>query len=142
MTESTRAIALPNEVSVVNVGLSLFADAIRDQAAPVEHVDWRIPADGRLDLVGDLEQLYGLRAADIDEANAEVVRRLDQSVPLLVDIAPAGTVVPAMPDRTLLHCGPAVEWGDVCDPLRRSMRAATVAEGWAESIDVGGPDPR
>jgi hypothetical protein len=135
MAESTRAIALPDEVVVVNMGLSLFADAVRDQAAPVEHVDWRIPADGQLDLVGDLEQLYGPRAADIDKANAEAVRRLDQSVPLLVDIAPAGTVVPDMPDRTLLHCGPAIEWVDVCDPLRRSMRAATVAEGWAESVE-------
>jgi len=95
MAEPTRAIALPNEVAVVNVGLSLFAEAVRDQAAPVEHVDWRIPADGRPDLVGDLEQLYGPRGADIDRANAEAVRRLDQCVALLVDIAPAATLVPA-----------------------------------------------
>jgi hypothetical protein len=125
---------LPHEVAVVNVGLSLFADAVRDQAAPVQHVDWRIPAGGRLDLVGDLEQLYGPRAADIDKANAEAVRRLDLSVPLLVDIAPASTLIPGLSDRTLLHCGPEVEWVDVCDPLRRSMRAATVAEGWAQSV--------
>ena len=135
MTESRRAIALPDELAVVNIGLSLFADAVRDQAAPVEHVDWRIPADGQIDLIGDLEQLYGSRAADIDRANAEAVRRLDQSVPLLVDVAPAESLVPGVPERTLLHCGPAIEWGDVCDPLRRSMRAATVDEGWAESVE-------
>jgi hypothetical protein len=135
MAEPTRAIALPDEVAVVNVGLSLFADAVRDQAAPVENVDWRIPADGRLDLVGDLERLYGPRAADIDKANSEAVRRLDESVALLVDIGPAASLVPGLPDRTLLHCGPAVEWADVCDPLRRSMRAATVAEGWAGSVE-------
>ena len=135
MAESTRAIALPDEVSVVNMGLSLFADAVRDQAAPVEHVEWRIPAGGQLDMVDDLEQLYGPRAADIDKANAEVVRRLDRSVPLLVDVAPAETLIPGMSGRTLLHCGPALEWAGVCDPLRRSMRAATVAEGWAESVE-------
>ena len=51
MTETTPAIVLPDEVSVVNVGLSLFADAVRDQAAPAQQVDWRIPADGQPDHV-------------------------------------------------------------------------------------------
>jgi hypothetical protein len=135
MTDSTRVTALPHEVSVVNLGLSLFADALRDQATSVEHVDWRIPADGQPDLIDALEQLDGPRAADIDKANAEAVRRLDQSVPLLVDVGPAATLIPTMPDRTLLHCGPGIEWAAVCDPLRRSMRAATVAEGWAGSVE-------
>jgi Protein of unknown function (DUF1116) len=134
MADSTRAIALPAEVNVVNIGLSLFADAVRDQAAPVEQVDWRIPADGQADLVGDLERLYGPGATEIDRANAEVVRRLDQSVALLADIAPARSLLD-LPDRTLLHCGPTIEWADVCDPLRRSMRAATVDEGWAASVE-------
>jgi hypothetical protein len=135
MTEPTRVTALPDEVSVVNLGLALFADAVRDQATPVEQVDWRIPADGQLDLVDNLEQLYGPRAADVDRANAEVVRRLDQSVPLLVDVGPASTLVPNLSDRTLLHCGPELAWTEVCDPLRRSMRAATVSEGWAETVE-------
>jgi hypothetical protein len=135
MSESTPVTALPDKVSVVNIGLSLFADAVRDQATPVEHVEWRIPADGQLDLVDDLEQLYGPRAAEIDKANAEAVRRLDQSVPLLVDIAPAESLIPEVSGRMLLHCGPEIEWAQVCDPLRRSMRAATVAEGWAESVE-------
>ena len=38
--------------------------------------------------------------------------------------------------QVLLHCGPAIAWPDVCDPLRRSMRAATVAEGWADDVDM------
>ena len=37
-------------------------------------------------------------------------------------------------DRTLLHCGPAITWDEACDPLRRSLRAATVAEGWAADV--------
>jgi hypothetical protein len=128
------AIALPGEVAVVNIGLPLFADAVRDQATSVQQVDWRIPADGRPELVDDLESLYGRRAAAIDEANAEVVRRLDESVPLLVDVDTAGDVVPGLTDRMLMHCGPAIEWADVCDPLRRSMRAAVVSEGWARNV--------
>jgi len=45
----------------------------------------------------------------IGEANAEVVRRLDESVPVLVDVALAENVVPGMSDRMLLHCGPAID---------------------------------
>jgi hypothetical protein len=132
--ERDDAISLPEEVAVVNVGLSLFADAVRDQATPVQEVDWRIPADGRSDLIDDLELLYGKAASDIGDANAEVVRRLDESVPLLVGIETALDVVPGMADRLLLHCGPEIEWPDVCDPLRRSMRAAVVSEGWAKNV--------
>src|SRR6185312_1343970 len=43
--------------------------------------------------------------------------------------------VPGIAGRTLLHCGPAIGFGQVCDPLRRSMRAAVVAEGWASDVE-------
>jgi len=135
MADPDATIALPDEVAVINIGLAQFADAVRDQSTAVEQVDWRIPADGQLDLVTDLECLYGPRSMDLDVANAEVVRRLDESVPVLVDVASSGQVVPGMSDRMLLHCGPAIEWSDVCDPLRRSMRAGTVSEGWAETVE-------
>ena len=129
---------LPADVAVVNVGLSLFAEAIAAQGRPVADVEWRIPAGGDLDAVAALRRLYGPRAAVIDEANAEVVRRLDSGVPLLVGLAPASEVVPGIGDRTILHCGPPIGWADVCDPLRRSIRAAVMAEGWAETPDEAG----
>lgn len=133
--ESSPAVRLPAEVSVVNIGLPLFADAVRDQGRPVEQLDWRIPADGDPDAVAALERLYGPLAEPIDRANAEVLRRLDEGAPVLVDVATAAEVVPGLTDRLLLHCGPAIDWVAVCDPLRRSMRAATVAEGWAEDVE-------
>jgi hypothetical protein len=128
-------VVLPDEVAVVNIGLSLFADAVRAQALSVQQLDWRIPAGGDLELVAALERLYGARSRGIEVANAEVVRRLDQGVALLVDVAAAETIIPGMSGQLLLHCGPAIQWADVCDPLRRSMRAATVAEGWADDVD-------
>lgn len=133
-TDGSPPVRLPEEVSVVNVGLPRFADAVRDQVAPVQHVDWRIPAGGDLDAVEALERLYGERADAIDRANAEVVRRLNQGVPQLEAVGAAHELVPALTGRMLLHCGPAITWPDVCDPLRRSLRAATVAEGWADDV--------
>ena len=126
-------VKLPTEVNVVNLGLPLFADAIRDQGRPVTHVDWRIPAGGDLQVVAALARLYGRHAAAIGEANAEVARRLDEGAPKLVGIETARAVVPGVDDRTILHCGPAIEWDAMCDPLRRSVRAAVMAEGWAAS---------
>jgi hypothetical protein len=134
-TSEPPEVVLPDEVSVVNVGLPLFADAVRDQAVPVQHVDWRIPADGDMEVIDALERLSRTRAESIDRANAEAVRRLDQGVPLLVDMGAVHTLVPDLSGQVLLHCGPAIAWPDVCDPLRRSMRAATVAEGWAGDVD-------
>lgn len=131
-------LVLPDQVEVVNVGLPMFADAVRRQGRPVQHVDWRIPADGDPDAVRALALLHGDAGRSIDEANAEVVRRLDQGVPRLVDVAAAGSAVPGLDGRMLLHCGPPLPYGEHCDPLRRSMRAAVVAEGWA--ADVAGAE--
>lgn len=129
------AVRLPDEAAVINIGLPLFADAIRDQGRPVQQLDWRIPAGGDADAVAALERLYGRPSESIDRANAEVLRRLDGGVPMLIDIATAGEVIPGLAERTLLHCGPAIDWDAVCDPLRRSMRAATIAEGWAMDVE-------
>ncbi|PVZ06910.1 DUF1116 domain-containing protein [Actinomycetospora cinnamomea] len=125
------SVVLPEAVEVVNVGLPMFADAVRAQGRPVEHVDWRPPAGGRPDAIRALTRLHAERGATIDAANAEVLRRLDTGVPFLVGVAPASEVVPGVAGRVLLHCGPAIPWDRVADPLRRSMRAAAVAEGWA-----------
>jgi hypothetical protein len=134
MTAQSAPAALPAEIAVVNVGLPLFADAVRAQDRPVDQLDWRIPADGDPELLAALTPLLGTHAARIDEANAEVFRRLDTGVPLWTSVATAGSALADFSDHTLLHCGPAIEWPDVCDPLRRSMRAATVAEGWAPDV--------
>ncbi len=129
----TRA-PLPTEARVVNVGLPLFADAVRAQGAEVQHVDWRPPAGGDPVATRTLTDLYGPRSLGIDAANAEVLRRLDRGVPVLVDVRTAADVVPEFGDRTLLHPGPPCAWDETCDPLRRSIRAAVVAEGWATDV--------
>jgi hypothetical protein len=142
MTEAE--LSLPTRAGVVNVGLPLFADAIREQGAPVISVDWRVPAGGRPAAVAALGRLYGIHAERIEAANAEVLRRLDEGTPLLTGVTTVAEAVPGLdgPDgpggrggRTLLHCGPAIGYAQAPDPLRRSMRAAAVAEGWADSLE-------
>jgi hypothetical protein len=109
----------------------LFAGAVAEQGAPVISVDWRVPAGGQPAMVAALGRLYGAAAQRIEAANAEVIRRLDTAVPLITGITTVAAAAPELPGRTLLHCGPAVSYADAPDPLRRSMQAAAVAEGWA-----------
>jgi hypothetical protein len=129
-------LRLPEEVEVVNVGLPLFGEAVRAQGARAVDVDWRIPAGGRPDLVAALARLDGRSAPGIDAANAEVFRRLDQGAPQLVEVGRAIDVVPDMDDRMLLHSGPPIPWEEMADPLRRSVRAVVMAEGWAPSPEA------
>jgi hypothetical protein len=124
---------LPAQVGVVNVGLPLFAGAAAEQGAPVISVDWRVPAGGQPAMVAALGRLYGAASQQIEAANAEVIRRLDEGVPLITGITTVAAIAPETSDRTLLHCGSAIDYADAPDPLRRSMQAAAVAEGWAAS---------
>lgn len=131
-------LELPTEVAVVNVGLPLFAAAVATQGRPSAQVDWRVPAQGDPVAVAALRRLFGPLTDRVDAANAEVLRRLDTGVPMLTGVRPAGEVVPGLGDRVLLHAGPHLELTDACDPLRRSMRAAVVAEGWASDVEAAG----
>ena len=136
MTEPARTpLSLPARVGVVNVGLPLFGDAIAEQGAPVLSVDWRVPAGGQPAAVAALGRLYGIHAERIETANAEVLRRLDRGIPVLTGMTTVAEAAPGLPAATLLHCGPAIGYADAPDPLRRSMRAAVVAEGWAASAE-------
>ena len=132
------SITLPQEIRVVNVGLPVFGEAVRAQGASAVDVEWRIPAGGSPELVAALNRLFGRAAGTIDEANREVLRRLDTGTPRLTRIATAADVVPGMGPRTILHPGPPLARQRFCDPLRRSVRAAIMAEGWAR--DSGGAE--
>lgn len=134
MTPDRTVAALPRSVEVVNAGLPLFADAIAEQGRPVTQVDWRIPAGGDPVAVAALRRLCGPLAGRVDRANDEVVRRLDGGRPLLTGIAPLGEAL-GIDGRVLLHCGPATGYAEAVDPLQRSMRAAVLAEGWADDVE-------
>jgi hypothetical protein len=118
-------MTLPDRVEAVNLGVATFADALRDQGAPVVEVDWRPPP---ADLVDVLTRLW---SDGVSTANAEVVERVETAAPHAMTVAPAGEVVPGFREGLLLHSGPPIEWGAVCDPQRRALAAAAVFEGWA-----------
>jgi uncharacterized UPF0146 family protein len=46
---------------VINIGIELFAQALKDQGVDVIHVDWRPPAGGDFKSVKLLEQMLSKR---------------------------------------------------------------------------------
>ena len=128
-------VELPERVEIVNIGLDRFEAAVRDQGASATGVDWRIPAGGDTEAVAALARLLGPAADRIDAANAEVIDRLDRGVPMLLGVETARAVIEGLESGTILHCGPPIGWSEMCDPLRRSVRAAVVAEEWAPNRD-------
>lgn len=115
--------------SIVNVGLELFAETLVTLRVPAVHVDWRPPAAADPRLAALLTRLE-TRRAEIDRANAEAFDRLVNGQPVLVDCRPAREAL-ALPERTVLHAGPPLDWERACEPMRAAVLCAIRYEGWA-----------
>ena len=71
----------------------------------------------------------------IESANVEAVRRINASEPVLVDIAPAGEVIPGLQDRMILHSGPPIDWQHMCGAQRGAVIGVVLFEGWAKNAE-------
>jgi hypothetical protein len=71
----------------------------------------------------------------IEKANEETARRLNLGDPVLVDIAPAGEVIPGMEGKMITHSGPPIEWQRMCGAQRGAIIGQVLYEGWAKSVE-------
>ncbi|HEU5320763.1 MAG TPA: DUF1116 domain-containing protein [Methylomirabilota bacterium] len=71
----------------------------------------------------------------VDRANAAAVERLVGGAPALVDCRPAREAL-ELPDRTVLHAGPPLDWARACEPMRAAVLCAIRYEGWAANDDA------
>jgi len=70
----------------------------------------------------------------LDEANAKVIEKIKAARPNLIDVAPAGSVIPALSGkRALLHAGPPIAYADMTGPMRGACLGALLFEGWAKT---------
>jgi hypothetical protein len=70
-------------------------------------------------------------AVDRLAANAETVRRMRESEPVLVDVLPAGEVVPGMTPQTILTSGAPMPWAEYTGGQRRAVIHGALYEGLA-----------
>lgn len=71
----------------------------------------------------------------IEIANEETTNRLIQGDPVLVDIAPAGEVIPGLEDRMVLHAGPPIEWDRMCGAMQGAVIGMVLYEEWANTAE-------
>ncbi|MEX1156657.1 MAG: DUF1116 domain-containing protein [Chloroflexota bacterium] len=122
-------------VRAINIGLAGFAEPIAAAGGVVLNLDWRPPAgaDRELGLIlarleDDLDDPIGTVVA---EGNRQALERILGAGPVLVGVEPAGSVIPALAGRTLLHSGPPIAWVRMCGPMRGAIIGAILFEGWA-----------
>jgi hypothetical protein len=115
------------QMTIVNVGLEGFFNELTEQGVPAIQVDWQPPAGGDTALI---DKLSRLERPEVKAANEKTIARMKESRPLWVDVQPAIKAIPGMERNFLLHSGPPVEFGDMCDPQQRAVEAAAIFEGW------------
>jgi len=125
---------LNTPLSIINLGLSDFADDLRAAGVSVQNVDWSPPAGGDPALVTILDRLASRHGDRIDAANAEAVDRMLSADPVLIDVVRAGDVIQGLEERMILHAGPPVSWPDMCGPMRGAVCGIMVFEGWASDL--------
>jgi hypothetical protein len=110
---------------VVTAGVGLFEQSLAAQGVEVAAVDWRPPppaAEADLAVVMADER----RAA----ANDTAVERMLGAGAVLVDVVPAGEVVP---EGVLLHAGPPLDLDRISGPMLGALQGALLFEGRASS---------
>ena len=119
---------------VVSVGLDLFAQELSRLGVPVVQLAWSPPAGGDPRLIAMLDRLAE-RAETIERANGEALARLVGGEPRLVDCRPAWEAL-ELPERVVLHAGPPIEWGRMCEPMQAAVLCAIRYEDWAANDDA------
>lgn len=71
----------------------------------------------------------------IEKANQEATQKMIQGDPILVDIAPAGEVIPGMQDKMILHAGPPIEWTQMCGAQKGAVLGMVLYEEWAKTAE-------
>lgn len=116
----------------INVGLSSFADSIRDNGGDADDTQWS-PPGGDPTVARALASLAG--DAAIAAANQTAIDRFVAAQPALVAVAPASEVIPGLAERRLLHAGPPIDWNDMAGPMQGAIIGALLFEGWATDHD-------
>jgi hypothetical protein len=123
-------------LSVINVGVGMFARDLEAQGASVAHLDWTPPGGGDPAALRALSRLEEPEwAARVAAANEVAVGRIVDAQPVLVGFGRALDVVPGMTPTTILHAGPPIEWQRMSGPMKGAVTGALVFEGLARTVE-------
>ena len=118
------------ELQVINVGLSSFAESIQQTGGKSLQLDWRPPAAGNRETGMSLALLVNNER--VEAANRMAFERFMSAQPVLTGVGKAVETIPGLGERTLLHAGPPIEWARMCGPMQGAMIGAILFENWAQ----------
>ena len=120
---------LNSKPRIVNIGLSSFNQSILAYGGSSVQYDWKPAAGGNKKLIKILNVLSKIE--EIEASNREVLARMKDSQPFLLDVVPAKSVIEILNGRVLLHAGPPIQYKDMTGPMQGSCVGAVLFEGWA-----------
>ncbi len=101
-----------NDMHVVNIGVSTFADGMLEQNVYVDQIDWRPPTDSKL--LRRLKQAENRGLLEkIEMANQLAVNNMLNAEPMYIGIRRVIDVVPGMQPNMILHSGPPIPWEEM-----------------------------
>ncbi|MBA3052551.1 DUF1116 domain-containing protein [bacterium] len=118
---------------IINLGVDIFYDALKKQLADVRNAGFTPFAGGDTGMAALLDSLEQIKG-EIDAANAEGIRRINESTPVLIATARAKDVIPGMKKNLILHAGPPVAKEKMCGPVMGAALGAIVYEGLAADL--------
>ena len=74
-------------------------------------------------------------AEKISQANLEAEQRIMKAHPYVVGIGTAGSDIPNMTKKTILHAGPPVKWENMSGPLKGAIIGGLIYEGLAKNSE-------
>ncbi len=122
------------ELNFLNVGAPMFKDEIIKQGAYAAQVEWKPVAGGNIKAIEALDKLQDNE--EIDKANQQAIEKIKGAHPVLIDMAIAKDVIPALNNKTILHAGPPIAYKDMCGPMVGAIIGAIIYEGWADDYET------
>lgn len=123
------------DVQVVNIGLEQFYTDLQQQNISSIQVDWSPPAGGDKSTLAALNKILSMDAEKRAQANAEVLKRMQDSEVFLVDMGIAKDVIPGMKPNMILHAGPPISWERMGGTMKGAIIGALLYEGLAKNED-------
>src|SRR5215203_4461294 len=122
------------DLQVLNVGISSFAESIVRAGGKAIQIEWAPPAQGEAAIGHALAQL--VNDERVEAANRKAFGAYLSSQPILEGIGVARNNIPGMGRRMILCAGPPIEWQRMCGPMKGAIIGAILLEGWAEDADA------
>lgn len=120
-------------IKAVNLGNEGFASELKSINVETIHLQWKPIARGQQELINALDMLSNRK--EIDMANLEALKRINNSQASLVGIGKAIDIIPEMDENTILHAGPPISWERMSGPMKGAVIGALIFEARAQNKD-------